>query len=94
VIDCRLVSAGVDNIACISAATDYNIGYVFIILLTAVLYFNLANNFPRERLATTLLVVSIVIMLGTVRNMLFPDHFFIIASVLFLGSLGMLAWRN
>lgn len=93
-IDCSGVSAGVNSLACISAATNYVPGYVFLVLLAAVLFYRLGFEDMRSRFSATLLVVSLVSAMGAVGNTLFPNHFFIVGVVGFIGSLVLLVIRK
>lgn len=93
-IDCSGVSAGVNTLACISEATSYAPGYIFLVLLAAVLFYRLHTEPNRERVAAVLLVLAVVSAMGAVGNTLFPDHFFITAAVLFIGSLVLLVMRK
>lgn len=93
-ISCAGVSAGVNTLACISAATNYAPGYIFLVLLAAALFYKLNYEDMRARLSAVLLVVSIVSAMGAVGNTLFPDHFFIVAVVGFIGSLVLLVIRK
>ncbi|MCA1800638.1 MAG: hypothetical protein LC650_05040 [Actinobacteria bacterium] len=85
---------GVDSLACISLQTGYVPGYILLVLLVATLYFRLGREPTRERLAAVMLVTAIVTAMGSVQNMLFPDRFFIVATVLFIGSVVMLVVRS
>jgi len=89
-IDCSGVPAGAESIACISAQTGYMVGYVLLLLIAAVIFFRLEREPVRQRMAAMLLVVAFVSALGAIRNLLFPDHFFIVGAVLFIGSLVLL----
>lgn len=93
-IDCSGIPAGVASLACISEQTNYAVGYIFLVLLAAALFYNLSHEPNRQRLAAIMLVLSLITAMGTLGNMLFPDHFFIVASVLFIGSLVLLVMRR
>lgn len=92
--ECAGLLAGIPVLACISEQTNYVLGYVLLVLLAAVLFYSLARELTHERMAAIMLVLAIVTAIGTVEQMLFPSHFFIVAATLFVGSVGMLFWRQ
>ena len=91
---CNGIAPGVPVLACLSEASNYVPGYVFLVLLVAVLFYSLNREATPERIATILFVTAIVTAAGSVSSMLFPPQFYVVAAVLFLGSLGMLFWRR
>lgn len=93
-IDCGGLQAGTETLACISSQTDYLIGYVLLLLLVGIIYFRLQDQPTRERMVATLLVTALISFMGSINNILFPDRFFAVAAVLFLGSLVLLVIRN
>ena len=93
-IDCTGLNAGAPVIACISEATDYRIGYILLMLIVGIIYFRLGEAPTRERLAATMFITAIISFMGSINNILFPDSFFALAAVAFLGSLVMLIIRN
>jgi len=93
-IDCFGVPAGIQSLACLSAEANYLPGYIFLVLLISILFFSLARDAPRERMAAVMLVVAVVTAIGSVEQVLFPSHFFVVSAVLFIGSVGMLKWRT
>lgn len=87
-------AAGIDTLACISANTNYVPGFAFLVLLVAILFFRLNAEPMRERVAATMLVVALVSALGSYKSMLFPEQFFIVSVVLFIGAGVMLIVRS
>lgn len=85
---------GVASLACISSQTQYILGYTFLVLITATLYFSLSREPTRERLASILLFLAMVTAMGAVQEMLFPTRFFIVAVTLAIGAAFMLVIRK
>lgn len=91
---CNNVEAGTAVLACISQNTNYTIGYTFIILLAGILLWRFTQYPFKERIAVVSLLLAIVTFLGSIQNILFPDHFFTLSAILFIGSFAMLAIRS
>lgn len=85
---------GVASLACISEQTSYLPGYIFLVLVLALLYFRLEREPTRERFASIMLFLAIVTAMGAVNEMLFPTPWFVVAAVLFVGAVGMLVIRK
>lgn len=85
---------GVAAMACISSQTDYILGYTFLVLLVATLYFSLEREPTRERFASIMLFIAVVTAMGAVQEMLFPTRFFIVAVTLAIGAAVMLVIRK
>jgi hypothetical protein len=93
-INCSGIAAGVPTLACISAATNYMLGYSILILLTGLLMFRLSAEPMKERMTAILFFTAIFTFMGAIQNMLFPDHFFTISAILFLGAITLLVIRK
>lgn len=85
---------GVQALACVSAQTDYIIGYVILILLISMLYFKLQGEPSRERFASILFFIAIVTAMGAIEQMLFPTYWFIVSVTLAIGAVVMLVIRK
>lgn len=85
---------GVDSLACISAQTNYILGYLLLILLVSVIYFRLHREPTRERFAAVMILATIVTAMGSIKEMLFPNTFFIVALVLGIGAVVLLIVRK
>jgi len=86
--------SGVGALSCISANTNYVPGYVFLLLVFAVMFFRLSREGMRERMAATFLVVALISAIGSYESMLFPEQFFIASAVMFIGASVMLVIRS
>lgn len=81
-------------LACVSAQTDYIIGYVLLILLISMLFFKLQGEPTRERMAAILFFTAIVTAMGAIQEMLFPTYWFIVSVTLAIGAVVMLVVRK
>lgn len=93
-IDCAGLTTGAPVLACYSSQTDYLIGWSLLILIGLIIFFNLAGEPMRLRLSVTMLSVSVLAMLGSVRGIFFPETYFIYTMVLAIGAAVMLFIRS
>ena len=75
-INCMGVPVGPEVLACVSASTEYVIGWYLIVTIMTILFFRLNRETMSDRLTATLFVGVIITMLGTIRGMLFPTSYF------------------
>lgn len=93
-IDCSGTAVGPDTLACISLQTEYFIGYFVLALLIALLFYKMRQHPMRERFTAITWTAALITGMGAINNMLFPDAFFVVSAILFIGALVMLFVRD